>query len=97
MGVHQKIHKFAKPPMLEVVACAQAQASERLCPLLEVVVRPWHRCTSRCRKSYEGARSVVTTEKTFSKQRRWFYHWRMDGGDGFDRRVEMNLEQSGPR
>jgi hypothetical protein len=53
--------------MLEVVACAQAQASERRRPLLEVIVRLWHRCTSKRRKSCEGARLVVTIEKTFSK------------------------------
>ena len=97
MGVHQKIHKFAKSSILEVVACAQAQVIERLCPLLEVVVCPWHRCMSRRRKSWEGARLVVTIKKTFSEQRCWFYCWRMDGGDGFDRRVEMNLKQSNTR
>ena len=74
MGIHQKIHKFKKPPMLQVVVYAQAQASERLCPLLEVIARLWHRCMSMHMKSCKGARLVVTTEKTFSKQGHWFYH-----------------------
>ena len=45
----------------------------------------------------EGTSLVVTTEKTFHKEGGWFYPWKMDGRDGFDHKVEMNLEQSGLR